>query len=78
MDRKTYGVIQSVGGYEEFEQLMQRGRQIHDQAVFDLFARLVSTIVLFAKRSLGIPTREQGPVDHYQGVYIKQSSRYPA
>lgn len=52
MDRKTYDVIQSVGGYEEFKQLVQRGRQMHNQAVSDLFARLVSNIVLFVKKTL--------------------------
>jgi len=52
MDRKTYDVIQSAGNYVEFEQLVQRGRQMHDRAVFDLFARSVSTIVVFVKETL--------------------------
>ncbi len=76
MDRKTYDVIESVDDFEEFEQLVQRGRQMHSQAVFDLFARLVSKIVLFVKKILGITISRQGTADHYQGAYIKQSSRF--
>lgn len=49
MDGKNYGVIESVGGYEEFEQLVKRGKQMHDQAVFELFAQLLSNAVLSLK-----------------------------
>ncbi len=49
MDRRTYDVAQSAGGYAEFERLVKQGRKLHDQAVFDLCARLVARVVRFVK-----------------------------
>lgn len=58
MDRKTGGVIESVGGSEGFEKLVERGRQLHNQAVFELFARLVSSAILSLKKGYrGYPGR---------------------
>lgn len=51
MDWQTNGVIESVGGSEGFEQLVERGRQLHNQAVFELFARLVSSAMLSLKKT---------------------------
>lgn len=66
MDRKINSVIQSVGGYEKFEQLVKRGRHMHDQAVFDLFARLVSKIAQFVTGHFGIKIKRQKSNDGYQ------------
>jgi hypothetical protein len=70
MDWKTGGVIESVGGLEQFEQLVERGRQLHNQAVFELFARLVSNAVQALGKSCGIIIRKLSPK-----VNIKQTSR---
>lgn len=74
MDRKSVSVIQTVGGLEEFEQLVERGRQLHNQAVFELFARLVSNAV-HALRKSSSTIRKQDSEVHGQSVYLKQTSR---
>ena len=43
-------VIDAVGGYEGFEQLLKRGKQLHDQAVFELFAQLLSNAILSLRK----------------------------
>jgi hypothetical protein len=68
MDRKINDVMQSVGGYEEFEQLVKRGRQMHDRAVFDLFAPLASKAAHFVKENLGIKVKRQKTKDCYREV----------
>lgn len=52
MDRENYDVINSVGENVDFLKLVERGRQIHDEAVFDLFARLMPSGVRFVKAHL--------------------------
>ncbi len=71
MDWKNNSVIESVGGYEEFEQLVKRGRQMHDQAVFELIARLLSNAILSLKKIGGILIRKR---DHSLGLYLKQQN----
>ena len=64
MDRKTHEVILETGGYQKIEHLVNMGRQMHDQAVFDLFARLVSWIapVVKASRSITVERRNSRAV----------------
>jgi hypothetical protein len=64
MDWETGGVIDSVGGLEKFERLVERGRQLHNQAVFELFEQLVSNAKLFLKKTsvLQLESRAQGIV----------------
>jgi hypothetical protein len=59
MDRRIYDVIQSAGGYAEFERLVKQGRKLHDQAVFDLFTRLAARVVGCAKGIRRVTTKKQ-------------------
>lgn len=67
MDWESGGVIESVGGSEGFENLVEQGRQLHNQAVFELFARLVSSAVLSLKKSCGVTIGKQGTGDYKEG-----------
>lgn len=69
MDSKTIGVIESVGGLEQFEQLVERGRQLHNQAVFEMFARLVSNVMQALKNCYDITIGKQAN----RRVYLKQT-----
>jgi hypothetical protein len=62
MDLKKYSVSQSVGNDEEFEQLVERGRQMHTQAVFELFASLVSNAIYFLTKGYGTRAAMSPPV----------------
>ena len=72
MKEKTCLKMQEQDGYEGFEQLVERGRQLHDQAVFELFARMVSYVILSIKKCCGVSIR-----DRSRGLSIKQSSQIP-
>ena len=74
MDRKTVSVIESVGGYAEFEQLVKQGRQMHDQAVFELIIRLVSHPILSLRKACGVSTAKKGPGGRGRWLYANQSS----
>ena len=50
MDWKKGSVSQSVEKHEGFEQLVERGRQMHNQAVFEFFASLVSKAIFSLKK----------------------------
>jgi hypothetical protein len=63
MDWKTVGVIASVGGSEGFEKLVEHGRQLHNQAVFELFARPVSSAILALKKSCGVTNKKKSPIE---------------
>ena len=71
MDGNNYCVIDSVGGYENFEQLVKRGRQLHGEAVFEVFARLFSSPVLFLRNIRSTLTRKR---DRSLELYIKQQN----
>jgi len=77
MDGETNCIIQTVGGYEVFEHMVERGRQLHNQAIFELFARLVSSAVLFVKKCGGMAIGTRGSMDHGAGLSIHQSSQNP-
>lgn len=72
MDRKSVSVIQTVGGLDEFEQLVERGRQLHNQAVFELFARLALKAIQFFRKN-GCTFRKHDSEDHCCKVYLKQA-----
>lgn len=74
MDLKTSSIIESVSGYGEFEKLIERGRQMHNQAVFELFALLVSNTILFMKKSCGISIGKPGSGIYNRGQSINQTS----
>ena len=78
LNDKIYGVMQSAGGDEDYAQLVQRGRQLHDQAVFDLFASLVSKAMLLLKGALRFTIKTQNAGSLYQGAILGQSSKHPA
>lgn len=78
MDQKINDIRPSAGDHEELERLMDQGRQMHNQATFDLLARLVSGIAHIVKRNLGDPVGEQSTADQFGGAYRTQSSKYPA
>ena len=65
-------VIDSVGGYEQFEQIVKRGRQMHSQAVFGLFARLLSKVILPFKQGWNYLVIQQGSKDHGPALYVRQ------
>jgi hypothetical protein len=73
MNWKTRGVIESIGGLEPFEQLVERGRQLHGRAVFDMFARLVSKTIQVLPKRRGITTAKQAPAAHRRSVCLKQT-----
>ena len=77
MDWQIVGVIESVGGLAQFEQLVERGRQLHDRAVFELFARLGSKAIQSLKKNCGISIRKQDIDVHSRRVNLKQTSRNP-
>jgi hypothetical protein len=54
MDWKKCSVSQSVVNSVGFEHLLERGRQMHNQAVFDLFASLVSKAIPSLKKDYGM------------------------
>lgn len=74
MDWKTCSIIKSVGGHEGFEQLVERGRQMHNQAVFELFAWLVSQAIPSLKKGYGMMMRKRDSRDYNAGLSIKFSS----
>ncbi len=74
MDWKKCSVSQSVDNYKGFEQLVERGRQMHDQAVFDLFARLLSNANPFLKVGNSLLIRKQNAKNHNRGLSIKYST----
>jgi hypothetical protein len=59
MDRRIYDISQSAGGYAEFERLVKQGRKLHDQAVFDLVARLAAEAVRCVKGIRRVTTKKQ-------------------
>ena len=75
MDWDASSVIESVGGLEEFERLVERGRQLHNQAVFGLITWLVSSAMLSLKKSGGNAIRNEGPGGHCRGVPLNQTSK---
>ena len=77
MDSITISVIESVGGLNQFEQLVERGRQLHNLAVFELFARVVSNAMQALKNCYGITIGKQGIEAHRRGVTLKRTSRNP-
>jgi hypothetical protein len=77
MDWQTVGVIESVGGLAQFEQLVERGRQLHNRAVFELFARSGSKAIQSLKKSRGMTIGKQAIDVHSRGVNLKQTSRNP-
>jgi hypothetical protein len=77
MDSKTVAVIESVGGLAQFEQLVEQGRQLHNQEIFELFARLGSKAIQSLKKSCAITIGKQGVATHSRGVTLKQTSRNP-
>lgn len=51
MEGKYCHIFEALDDYEKFNQLVERGRQLHNQAVFELFARMISNVALFVKRN---------------------------
>jgi hypothetical protein len=49
--------------------VVERGRQMHNQALFELFARSVSKAIQALKKCCGITIRKQGS----RAVYLKQT-----
>ena len=74
MDWKTCSIIKSVGGHEGFEQLVERGRRMHNQAVFNLFAWLVLNAVTSLKKGSGMMIRKRDSRKYSGGLSIKYSS----
>jgi len=77
MNEKTNCVIQTAGGYEGFNQLVERGRQMHNQAVFELSARIVSNSVLLLKRCYGLAVGTQESRSQRAGRSIHRAQRNP-
>jgi len=48
-----YDVMESVGGYDGFERLVKDGRQLHNRAVYDLFAGLTGRLFDLLKTGAG-------------------------
>ena len=74
MDWKKCTVSQSVDNYEGFEQLVERGRRMHNQAVFNLFAWLVLNAVTSLKKGSGMMIRKRDSRKYSGGLSIKYSS----
>ena len=73
MDWKTCSIIKSVGGHEGFEQLVERGRQMHNQSVFELFAWLVSNTISSLKKGYDM-IRKRDSMKYSGELSIKYSS----
>lgn len=56
MNGEIDDVIESVGGYEGFDKLVRHGRQLHNRAVYDLFAGWASSLVHLLKTGAGLFT----------------------
>ena len=67
-------IIAAVGGYEQFEQLVKRGKQLQSQAIFELFAQLPLTAILFLKKGWDHLIIRQGSKDHGPALYPRQSN----
>ena len=65
-------VIDSVGGYEAFDQLVKRGKQMHDQAVFELFAGMLSKAFASFKKGRDQLATRQGKADYRPMRYARQ------
>ena len=57
MKAKKKSMLRPSLASPEFEQLKERGRQLHNQAVFDLFVGLVYSIILCLKKVAVFPMR---------------------
>ncbi len=73
MDWKKSSVSQSVENYKGFEQLVERGRQMHSQAVFELFAWLVSNTISSLKKGYDM-IRKRDSMKYSGELSIKYSS----
>ena len=62
-------VIDSIGGYEKFEQLMKRGKQMHNQALYGLIARLLSKVFSSLKQGEDHLGGQKAPKDHGSMLY---------
>jgi|GEM_PF-2403598 len=77
MDRKHACVIETVGGYEGFNRLVERGRQMHNQAVFELLAGMMSTSFLGLKKCYGIAVSTRDSKLLSAGRSMRQSPPNP-
>ena len=55
MERKNSGIASEQDGLEKFEQLMERGRMLHSQAVYDAFARMARKAARSTRRVAAVP-----------------------
>lgn len=53
MQKHTSLVTQYYEGFEMLEQLVQKGNQLHDQAIFDVCARLVLGTAHLISKAVG-------------------------
>ncbi len=74
MDWKKCSISQSVDNYEQFEQLVELGRQMHSQAVFEFFAGLVSNAIPLLKIGNGMTFRKPNSGNNNRGLSVKYSS----
>ncbi len=58
MKRKNSDTVRDLAGYEDFEQLMERGRMLHSHAVYDAFAWIMKR----ASRSLAMGDATETPL----------------
>ena len=57
MQKEMFEAQAKIEAGERMEKLIEKGNQLHDQAVFEVFARLVSMAVVSIRRRSGKNTR---------------------
>ena len=57
MQKEMFEAQAKIEAGERMEKLIEKGNQLHDQAVFEVFARLVSMAMVSVRRRPGKNTR---------------------
>ena len=60
MQKQTSLTTQYYESFEMLEELVQKGRQLHDQAIFDFGARLVSGTARLISKAVGTGSKHYG------------------
>lgn len=61
-----------------WDQQVEKGKRLHDRAVFEFFARLGSIGALWIGKTFGLSAQNKGKSGLDERMAIKRSSRIPA
>jgi len=62
----------------QLEKLVERGRQLHDRAVFDLLAWMAPTLIRSARQYSGKDRAKKEKLNYSEKMFLKHTSKIPA